>query len=340
MGYGKKKKVVDKKVSKLKRIGFCLAVLLVVALIVLANIFPLSTWKYNIKKPDVDKRGEGELRVHFLDVGQGDATIVELPDGKIMLIDGGNDTEETETTVLRYLNALDVDEIDYLVVTHADVDHCGGLAKVLEQKKIKRAFLPLVTEDENEAYAKFYASLVKEGCPYSVACPPCTDKPETSLSVVGGNYPYTFAFLYPEHAIVNDVENALIDDNDASIVLWLDYMGTSFLFTGDAPVATEKKLMQADLGGLHARYGVDIKSTEILKVAHHGGADSTSEAFIAHLGVKTAVVSCGENTYGHPSLTVCQNLTTAGATLYRTDSQGHIMVTAYKDGSYETETER
>ena len=315
------------------------ALLLVVAFAVLAAICPPRAWKYWLNKPDVSERAEGELRIHFVSVGQGDATIVELPDGKVMLIDGGNSSDAAKKSLLRYLNALKVDTIDYLVVTHADADHCGGLAEVLEYKEIGHAYLPLNVETTDSEYAAFYNALVKEGCSYSKAQPPQADKEETQLSVTDGEYPYTLAFIYPDSALIDGVTPLPEDDNAASAVLWLDYMGTSVLFTGDAPIETETRLLMDDFGGVHARYGVDIKSTEILKVAHHGSDSSTGEEFVQYLeNLQTAVVSCGENNpYDHPSIAVCERLQNAGAKLYRTDTDGHVVITVDTDGDYSVE---
>ena len=336
MGYAKEKRKTEDKKRKIKIVLFVLLVVVIAAFSVLAGICPPREWKYRIKTPEVPKRADGELRIHFVSVGQGDATIVELPDGKIMLVDGGSSSDESEKSLLRYLNALKVDFIDYLVVTHADADHCGGLVKVLEQKEIGRAYLPLVGDKTDGDYAKFYSALVKEGCSYSTAKPPKSDEKETQLSVTDGKYPYTLVFLYPDHALIDGITPVPEDDNAASAVLWLDYQGVSVLFTGDAPIETETRLIMNDFGGVHALYGVDIKSTEILKVAHHGSDTSTGEEFVRYLeNLQTAVVSCGENNpYNHPSIAVCERLRNAGATIYRTDEDGHIMITVDTDGDY------
>ena len=154
MSYATEKKEIDKKMKKFKRITFAIAVVFNVAAVAFCVFFPPSTWKYHFHLPDIKVRGADELRVHFLDVGQGDCAIVELPDDKIMLIDGGKD-ETASTAALRYLNALEVDVIDYLVLTHADADHCGGLAEIVENKQVKHAFLPNVVATVNKEYAAF-----------------------------------------------------------------------------------------------------------------------------------------------------------------------------------------
>ena len=339
MGYAKEKRKVEDKKRKIKIVLFAIVVLLIIAFCVFACVCPPSEWKYRVKKPDISKRADGELRIHFVSVGQGDATIVELPDGKIMLIDGGNATEQSEKALLRYLNALKVDYIDYLVVTHADSDHCGGLAEVLAYKEVGMAYLPLIGDETDEDYATFYSALVKAGCDYATAKPPNTGEPHTNLSDTSGKYPYSLVFIYPDNALVDGIEPMPTDDNAISSVLWLDYQGVSVLFTGDSTIETETRLMMNDWGGVHANYGVDIKSTEILKVAHHGSDTSTSEEFVQYLeNLQTAVISCGgNNPYRHPSISVCERLQSVGAKVYRTDIDGHIMITVTKSGIYSVE---
>lgn len=324
MGYAAEKEKQEKIVKKWKRIVAAAALLLVLAFCVVACIIPPDTWKYRVGLPKIDKRAQGEMRVHFVDVGQGDATIIQLPDGKVMLIDGGDNEDAHTTALLRYLRALKVEAIDYLVATHADADHCGGLTEVVRMFDVKRAFLPMVNVTENTAYATFYAQLMKEGCDYTYAAR------GVSLSTQG-EYAYTLEFIYP-YTLDTEKENES-DDNAASAVLWLDYQGASVLFTGDAPKSVEEKLMLDD--ALDAIVGVELSDTELLKVSHHGSKDATSKAFLEYLGVEYAVISCGEdNMYGHPSPDVCENLTSVQAKTYRTDLQGTIMLSVVSDGTF------
>ena len=271
--------------------------------------------------------------MHFIDVGQGDATLIELPDGKTMLVDGGNGSNEATLSLMRYLNALEINSIDYLLATHADSDHCGGLAEVLADKEVKNVFLPFVSETVTETYGEFYRAVLEEGCEIHYS------KRSISLSVSSemSQTPYILQFLYP-YTLDVDNEKAEEDTNVSSAVFWLDYMGMSALFTGDAPISTETLLLKDAKRGYLEPYGVNLSGTEILKVAHHGSEDSTSAEFVEYLGVKTAVISCGvNNLYGHPADSVCQTLTKAGANVYRTDEKGNIVISVSKDGSTELE---
>ena len=153
MGYRAEKLEIEGKIKVVKRVALGVVLVVLTGLCVFSAFMPADTWKHYVGKPEIDKRGEGELRIHFLDVGQGDSTLIELPDGKIVLIDGGNAQEENSTKILRYLNALKIDTIDHLVVSHADSDHCGGLKTVVENKKILTAYLPNTKPTVNAEYS-------------------------------------------------------------------------------------------------------------------------------------------------------------------------------------------
>ncbi len=327
MGYRAEKEKIEGKIKRIKTVALCITLGVLLALCIFSAFVPPDTWKYHVGKPSVPRRLAGEMRIHFLDVGQGDCAIIELPDGKVALIDGGDGRESTEITVLRYLNALNVDVIDYLIVSHADSDHCGSLDKVLEHKKVLNAYLPTAKpENSNTQYAQFYARLLEEDCALRYS------EGFTTLSNTSEENGYTFAFLYPHLYNEEEIDE---EDNATSSVLWLDYRGVSTLFTGDAPKAVENTIITDDRLGLFDFCDVELDSTEILKVSHHGSADATSAAFLQYLQVETAVISCSKNNpYGHPTQETLNHLSEVGADVYRTDRQGVVVVTVKKDGSY------
>ncbi len=325
MGYKAEKEKVEVKKKGVKRILLYVLVFLLSGVTVFSFIVPPKSWKYYFAYPKIGKRGKGELRIHYLDVGQGDSTLIELPDGKVMLIDGGRGDDNANNAILRYLNALKISEIDYLVVTHTDSDHCGGLDEVLEYKKVLNAYVPLANATENEAYAEVCEALAQQKCEV------INSSRSIDLSKKDGETPYTLSFLYPySPTALGGVE---IEGNATSAVVWLDYMGVSAIFCGDAPESVENKLVSDHALGLLEH--VDLMSTELLKVAHHGSASSTSLTFLQYLGVKKAVISCGkDNIYNHPTSEVLARLAVVGAEVYRTDEKGHIVVTVSPSGEY------
>ena len=329
MSYQAEKKKIELKMQRIKGIMMCVLLVVLLGLCIFSAFVPPDTWKYHVGKPTLTKRKEGELRMHFLYVGQGDAILIELPDGKVALVDGGDNRESTELVVMRYLNALGIDTIDYLVATHTDADHCGSLDAVVAHKKILNAYLP-TTKPENagKEYASLYANLLEEECAMHF------NQRYRKMGNAEGENSYIFTFVYPYSSALSDGE--LPDDpNMESAVLWLDYRGVSTLLTGDAPYAVEGFLMREDRLGMFENTGVELSSTEILKVSHHGSGDATGYDFLEYLHAETAIISCGKNNiYGHPTSGVLNHLSTAGVTTYRTDELGSIVVTISADGSY------
>lgn len=324
MGYRAEKLKVEKKMKILKRVLLCVVAGIALCLCVFSAFVPSATWKYYFNKPKIRTRAEGELRMHFIDVGQGDATLLELPDGKTMLIDGGS--EAATATVMRYLNALKIKTIDYLTVTHTDVDHCGGLDSVVKYKDVRAAYLPDASAEENTQYAQLYAALNERGCAKTLS--------SRSVEIRGDGY--RFSFLYPYTSELGDGEYR---SNADSSVLWLDYNGVNALFMGDAPMETENLLLRDSELGMFEKRQTDLHSVEILKVAHHGSAYSCGEEFLSYIGVQTAIVSCGKNNiYKHPSEETLERLRNANAEIYRTDESGHIILTIGVDGRYTVET--
>lgn len=235
--------------------------------------------------------------VHFIDVGQADASIVQC-DGKSMMIDGGN--ADDSNLIVSYLKKLNITHLDYIICTHAHEDHVGGLAGALNQASVSQAFAPVKTFD-SKAFKNFVKYIKKQGL-------------EITIPQIGSSIPLGSAniqFLGPQ----KDYENA----NDTSIVLRIVYRDTSFLFTGDAEWDAEHDILEK---------GYELEST-VLKVGHHGSSTSTSYVFLRAVMPEYAVISVGKkNDYGHPHNETLSRLRDAGVTLFRSDLQGDIICTS------------
>ena len=333
MGYRADREKVEKKIKAIKRISLGILLLCIVGLCIFSAFVPPTTWKYHVAKPRVGKRKTGEARIHFLDVGQGDRSLLELPDGKVMLIDGGDMQPRTERTVLRYLNALKIDVIDYLVITHSDEDHCGTLDVVLKYKKVLNAYLPPTFPVDGTEYDKVCDALAKEKCNVIY-----TSRTAETLQSENENYPYTIDFLYPYQY---DVENALKgelgnkEDNDFSSVAYFNYQGVGALFAADISFEIEEQLKMDNEFGVFEARAFDLTSTEILKVAHHGSKNATSSEWLSYLHTKTAVISCGKgNPYGHPAEELLSRLYQNGVDVWRTDAVGSVVIAISASGEY------
>ncbi len=321
MGYKAQKEKREEKKIMLKRAVFCLFAFLVLALVAFSFHLPPESWEYYFSLPTVREKKEGELRVHFIDVGQGDCTLIELPDGKVALIDGGDSATSTKRKVMRYLNALDIDTVDYLIVTHTDKDHCGSLTEVFKYKKVVNAYLSNSYTEKDVTYAKVYAAALEEDCEMIL--------PSRAVALNVADAEYQFRFLTPYGV------EAAGEYSEESAVLWLEYKGVRFLFCGDMDENAEERLLRDDRLGVLPMGKDMLANTQFLKVAHHGSGTSTSQEFVAHIQAKVAVISCGkDNPYGHPSQSTMERLESSGAKVYRTDVLGDIVATVKSDGYY------
>jgi competence protein ComEC len=248
---------------------------------------------------------EGELTVHFIDVGQADCALVECG-GQTMLIDGGNVADSS--LVVSYLQGQGVEYLDYVVCTHAHEDHVGGLSGPLNTCTVGTVLSP-VTQYDSKAFSDFVKYTQKQGLELTV--PSAGD----AFSLGGAQV----TVLGP----VADYE----ETNDTSIVLRVDFGKTSFLFTGDMERAAEEDLIAS---------GCDLSAT-VLKVGHHGSSTSSSYVFLRQVMPTYAVISVGaDNSYGHPHEEVLSRLYDAQVTVYRTDQQGTVV--ASSDGESVTFT--
>ena len=272
-----------------------------------------STNKNTIENDTNDAIAEnGELSVAFIDVGQGDSILIKYSDSEeehSMLIDAGDNS--CGTLIRNYLAKEGVSSIDYVVCTHPDEDHIGGMASVIEN-------IPIVSETmwmpNIEKNTKTYDNLIKEAERNYVKI----DMPEVGKEYSLGKA--SFMFLAP--IVEHDKENS----NSLVVKLW--YNNISYLFTGDCDKEEEEEL----LNGTYA----DFLHSTVLKVGHHGSNTSSGDEFIKAVSPEYAIISCGkDNQYGHPHDEVIDVLTENNCIIKRTDKEGTIlMVTKGKTTSF------
>ncbi|MBQ1252243.1 MAG: MBL fold metallo-hydrolase [Firmicutes bacterium] len=242
---------------------------------------------------------DAPFAVHFFDVGQADSALV-ICDGETMLIDGGNVGDGDD--VVAAIDDLGVSDIDVMISTHSDEDHIGGLPDVLENFDVHKIYADGNPAD-TKIYQRFCDTANAEGLDLT------DPAPGESFSLGGAEV----TFLGPI--------TLASDPNANSIVLRVDYGETSFVFTGDATEKEEKDIVDA---------GMDL-SADVLKVSHHGAAESSCYVFLREVMPDYAVISVGEgNKYGHPTDATLSRLRDVGAAVYRTDELGAII--CYSDG--------
>lgn len=243
----------------------------------------------------VDEQSDNLLRVHFIDVGQGDAAFIELPGGETMLIDAGE--SEYGAVVSDYIKKLGYSLINYVIGTHPHSDHIGGLEEVIRKFDVKSVYMPKVSAN-TKTFEGLLTAVKEKGLSVNTA--------RKDLFVIN-NDNLKVKFLSP-------VQEKYSDLNDYSAVVMLNYKNNSFLFTGDAGEAVESSLE----GNI---------SCDVLKVGHHGSNTSSSLAFLESVGPEYAVISCGkDNKYGHPHSEAIDRLLRIGALVFRTDLSGDIVI--------------
>lgn len=269
--------------------GWATKTTFLILLAVLVAVF--GAWFYLIHT-DID-----ETRVVFLSVGQGDAILISQGMNQI-LVDGGRDGRRLLSRIGRYVPFYDR-TIELLIPTHPDADHVGGLSALLERYQVVMAADTGARTDTKSAFL-FYRDLEREGARIIPALRGTVlDLPE------GGR----LSFLYPYAPLPADVP----ETNEGSVVARFEFGETSFLLAGDLP--DEEQFIP------------DIGPSAILKVAHHGSQYSTSDAFLDLVQPDEAVISVGENSYGHPHASVLARLSAHGAAIRRTDTDGDIVYT-------------
>ncbi len=268
---------------------------------------------FNLDIKETAKISEKIVKVTYLYVGQGDATLIRdlREGGKVMLIDGG--PRESIDAVISYLEKEGIKSIDYIVVTHKHEDHIGGFPYIIRKFNVSAVFDN--GTDHSTPFVRDMLEAVKE-------------KPEVKYEIVRPGMGIPFG-----DDIVCQVLGPLRfynDENNSSVVIRLTVGNVSFMFCGDIEIPAELDLIS---------YGENIKTT-VLKVPHHGSHSSSSKPFLDKVRPRVAVFSCGKyNKYGYPVFEIIRRYEERGSEIYRTDIHNNIEVIT-DGGNYKVITNR
>ncbi len=312
------------------------AVALIAALLILNAFIPVRyLTAYTVKST---KNRVGELRVTFIDVDFGESILLELPDGKTALIDGGDGAYPNQMKLLKTLNSRGIDRIDYLVCTSVKKEHCGGLKEILQYKDVRSAFIPYAKNVRlTEEYHAFITALEQESAEKHIAC--------VGEGFNGENYFFTFlspsSYVNPEseYSEMNaepDKENI----DNASAVGWLECGGIKFAFTSDARGGALERVVgdysaHKALGEAYCPYAgrsVELENCSVVTVAGHGGEKNAYSPWYDMLKPAHAVVSVGKNYGGYPSAIALSDPIGVGAKLYFTNESGNVTFTVNGGG--------
>lgn len=241
------------------------------------------------------------VKVHFINVGQGDAALIQTGNENI-LIDGGGKGKGDE--VVAYLKKQKVKSLQAVVATHPDADHIGGLSYVIDHLTVKKVYAPRISHT-TQAYKNFLTSVKKKNLKITTA--------KTGVEIYTKASNISLKFIAPVKSYAKS------DLNNWSGVLLLKHGTKKFLFTGDAEQESERDMLaKKDL----------ISKVDVLKVSHHGAKEATTKAFLNKAKPTYAVISVGKNAYRHPTSEVLNRLKAVKAKVYRTDKVGNIIFTS------------
>lgn len=239
--------------------------------------------------------GNNDMRISYIDVGQGDSEFIELPNGKTILIDAS--TNSAGNDVVNYIKSLGYSSIDYVVGTHPHEDHIGGLDDVINSFDVKNVYMPKVSVD-TKTFEDVLDAIDNKGLKITTAKAGTSIIDDDNLKV----------------NIVSPVADTYNEINDYSAVIRIEYGENSFLFTGDAEAYAESLI-------------TENVSADVLKVGHHGSSTSSTNEFLDKVSPSIAIISCGkDNKYGHPHDETLEKLSKRGIDVYRTDKDGTIII--------------
>lgn len=295
----------------------------IIGLVLLTNIFHNYFSKLLYLKPDIIETSA--TQIHFISVGQGDAIAIRFASGETMLIDSG--TELYRKKLTRYLDnvVLEDNRIDYLVLTHTDLDHSSNMEYIINNYDIGTFYRPPVySKDEGKANyitSDSYAKIINLLKSKSIEIKFNDDDNTLTCGTA------KISWLYPN---IDDYIDASVTNNHSAVII-IEDNGSKAMFTGDIDSSVETSILNT--------YSENILDVDILKIAHHGSKTSTTMDFLETTSPDYAIVSVGDNTYGHPSDEVisriidydCNNNRDLYNHLYRTDIDGNIIITLGDD---------
>lgn len=236
------------------------------------------------------------IKIHYIDVGQGDAIFIELPNEEVMLIDAGESSEEE--TVATYISNLGYSKIDYIVGTHPHTDHIGGLAYIINNFEVENIYMPKAIST-SKTYENLLNTISQKGLKITTA--------KAGMSIIS-NENLNVDIIAPNQEYS--------DLNNNSAVIKISYGSRSFLFMSDAETQSENDIL------------TDI-SADVIKVGHHGSDSSSSQSFVDKVNPEYAIIMVGtDNQYDHPHQSTVDRWINSGAKIYQTNINGDIVVTS------------
>lgn len=301
-----------------RKIAYALRLFLILCAVTALTLFSLFLPLRSLLPADaIPARKEGELRIHFLDMGEGDCNIVEFPDGEILVIDAGTGDFEHTNRLFRYINGLAPTAISCLATGGAA---CGGFLPLIDAYGARTVYLP-VLKNGFSGYERFERAARKKAA---------SVKTLTRYGTIEHSSGAYCVCLSPYSLDESD-------SNDSSAVLYLGYRGVRVLFGGNITAAREKRLLDdyALMDGIFDSGGhaVRLEDINLLKASRRGAANASCEEWLSLLSPAVAVITGGAGgRYGYPAAQTVQRLADVGAHIYRTDELGVVVASITEEG--------
>lgn len=335
---------INKVIYRLSLVKMIIFLSVIIFMFIFGFIFETQIEKIlNPNSFDYSKIDNSNLNIYFLNVGQGDCAFVNFPDGKTMLIDSG--TPDSESFIIDFLiNNIYKNKdlvIDYVLLTHSDTDHSGGMLKIMQTFQVYNVLRPKIYDCYNNSQIdcerdkelmnnyciindEYYHNLIESfyNEPYCNVNFIDIDDLNNNLKICSTNLEnyYELKFYAPIDSYINKTN---IETNEISSLFTISYSDKIVMFTGDISSKIEEEVLKC----------YDLPTVDILKVAHHGSNYSTSENFVSKINPKNSVISVGaNNSYGHPTTKVLNILSSYNSSIYRTDEDGNVIFEINNEG--------
>lgn len=294
--------------------------------ILITNIFIPVKYLSAYMNFGTDKPRKGEMRISFLNVGAGDCTVVEFPDGKVTLFDGGSGSYNNQLTIFKKLNSYGIDKIDYLFCASSSKKRCGGLAEIVKYKNIDKVFAPIY---RNYGITEEYRNFRKEVKNKNKSVVECV----YGVGEYNEEYDYGFYVLYPEKSSSDSEYNGV-----TSTSVWISCGGVSVLLLGDLKTSGLQALFDSyTMTGFEINgHSIKLEDCNIVKPANGGSESGECAPLYDLIQAETAIISTGSQ----PSLGLLSDIGSyAGSNIFRTDINGTVTI-SIADGAYSVKKER
>lgn len=274
-----------------------LKIKLILLFIIISILFMIPYIKFQSR----DYKNAKNMIVHFIDVGQGDASLIEV-NNLNLLIDSG--PKESRKNILNYLNSVNIKKLDYVIATHPHEDHIGNMSKIITSFKINRFYAPKV-ESSTSSFEKMVSALKDKNLKINIL-----NSNTTSINLGKNTHVTVFC---PTKKTYDNL-------NNYSPIIKIEYGNTSFLFTGDAEKEIETEILSNENNNIQS---------DVIKIAHHGSSTSSSDAFIKNVNPTIAVISVGkDNKFNHPNKSTIDCLKNNNVKIYQTNKDNNIILSS------------